>query len=95
MRKRFASRMASQTFHLIATMPAFENVELPMTILGKLSKKVSHPRHRLGSPHPHLHRDWARPTHIYTRTRLTLPASAPGTPVVPMAVSTAYLSTVL
>ena len=26
-----------QTFNLIATMSAFENVELPMTILGKLS----------------------------------------------------------
>ena len=45
MRKRFASRMASQTFNLIATMSAFENVELPMTILGKLSKNVSHPPH--------------------------------------------------
>jgi len=28
-----------QTFNLLATMSAFENVELPMTILGKLSKK--------------------------------------------------------
>ena len=27
-----------QTFNLLATMSAFENVELPMTILGKLSK---------------------------------------------------------
>jgi len=26
-----------QTFNLIATMSAYENVELPMTILGKLS----------------------------------------------------------
>ncbi len=30
-----------------------------------------------GSPHPHLHRDWAHPAHIYTGTRLTLPTSAP------------------
>ncbi|KAI9137020.1 abc transporter [Paraphysoderma sedebokerense] len=28
-----------QTFNLLATMSAFENVELPMTIRGKLSKK--------------------------------------------------------
>lgn len=28
-----------QTFNLIATMSAFENVELPMTLLGKLTKK--------------------------------------------------------
>lgn len=28
-----------QTFNLLATMSAFENVELPMTILGKLSDK--------------------------------------------------------
>jgi putative ABC transport system ATP-binding protein len=28
-----------QTFNLLATMSAFENVELPMTILGKLSPK--------------------------------------------------------
>lgn len=28
-----------QTFNLLATMSAFENVELPMTILGKLSAK--------------------------------------------------------
>uniref|UniRef100_A0A7S4LCH7 ABC transporter domain-containing protein n=1 Tax=Eutreptiella gymnastica TaxID=73025 RepID=A0A7S4LCH7_9EUGL len=28
-----------QTFNLIATMSAFENVELPMTLLGKLSEK--------------------------------------------------------
>jgi len=28
-----------QTFNLLATMSAFENVELPMTILGKMSKK--------------------------------------------------------
>lgn len=28
-----------QTFNLIATMSAFENVELPMTLLGKLSPK--------------------------------------------------------
>ncbi|EFC43329.1 abc transporter [Naegleria gruberi] len=28
-----------QTFNLIATMSAFENVELPMTLLGKLNKK--------------------------------------------------------
>jgi len=28
-----------QTFNLIATMSAFENVELPMLILGKLSPK--------------------------------------------------------
>lgn len=27
-----------QTFNLLATMSAFENVELPMTILGKLKK---------------------------------------------------------
>jgi hypothetical protein len=43
MRKRFASRIATQTFNVIATMSAFENVELPMTILGKLAKKVSPP----------------------------------------------------
>ncbi len=45
MRKRFASRMASEMFNLFNLMSAFENVELPMTILGKLSKKVSHPPH--------------------------------------------------
>lgn len=28
-----------QTFNLLATMSAFENVELPMTILGQLSRK--------------------------------------------------------
>lgn len=28
-----------QTFNLLATMSAYENVELPMTILGKLSSK--------------------------------------------------------
>jgi putative ABC transport system ATP-binding protein len=28
-----------QTFNLLATMSAFENVELPMTILGKLNRK--------------------------------------------------------
>jgi putative ABC transport system ATP-binding protein len=28
-----------QTFNLLATMSAFENVELPMTVLGKLGKK--------------------------------------------------------
>jgi len=28
-----------QTFNLLATMSAFENVELPMTILGKLNNK--------------------------------------------------------
>lgn len=28
-----------QTFNLLATMSAFENVELPMTLLGKLGKK--------------------------------------------------------
>jgi len=28
-----------QTFNLLATMSAFENVELPMTILGKLSRQ--------------------------------------------------------
>ena len=28
-----------QTFNLLATMSAYENVELPMTILGKLNKK--------------------------------------------------------
>lgn len=29
-----------QTFNLIATMSAYENVELPMTVLGKLSNKA-------------------------------------------------------
>jgi hypothetical protein len=38
----------------------------------------------LGSPRPHLHQDWARPT-----------TSALGPPAVPVAVSTADLSTVL
>ena len=28
-----------QTFNLLATLSAFENVELPMTVLGKLSKE--------------------------------------------------------
>jgi len=28
-----------QTFNLLATMTAFENVELPMTVMGKLNKK--------------------------------------------------------
>lgn len=28
-----------QTFNLLATMSAYENVELPMTILGKLNAK--------------------------------------------------------
>lgn len=28
-----------QTFNLLATMSAYENIELPMTILGKLSAK--------------------------------------------------------
>jgi hypothetical protein len=32
----------------------------------------------LGSPLPHLHRDWARPCHICTRTGLTPATSAPG-----------------
>jgi len=35
-----------QTFNLIATMSAFENVELPMTILGNLSKSESKKRAR-------------------------------------------------
>jgi putative ABC transport system ATP-binding protein len=33
-----------QTFNLLATMSAFENVELPMTILGKLSKNERYKR---------------------------------------------------
>jgi ABC-type lipoprotein export system ATPase subunit len=33
-----------QTFNLLATMSAYENVELPMIILGKLSKKERHER---------------------------------------------------
>jgi len=33
-----------QTFNLLATMSAFENVELPMTILGKLKKKEQRAR---------------------------------------------------
>jgi putative ABC transport system ATP-binding protein len=33
-----------QTFNLLATMSAFENVELPMTILGKLSAKAARRR---------------------------------------------------
>jgi len=33
-----------QTFNLLATMSAFENVELPMTVLGKLSKKARQER---------------------------------------------------
>ena len=42
---------------------------------------------KVGSPHPHLHQDWAHPTHICTRTGLTThictrlgspPTSAPG-----------------
>ena len=32
----------------------------------------------LGSPPPHLHRDWARPRHICAGTGLTTPTSAPG-----------------
>jgi hypothetical protein len=32
----------------------------------------------LGSPLPHLHRDWARPSHICTGTALTPATSAPG-----------------
>jgi hypothetical protein len=32
---------------------------------------------RLGSPLPHLHRDWAHPGHIRTGTGLTPPTSAP------------------
>ena len=32
----------------------------------------------LGSPLPHLHRDWAHPSHICTGTGLTPPTSAPG-----------------
>jgi hypothetical protein len=32
----------------------------------------------LGSPRPHLHRDWARPTHICTGTGIAPPKSAPG-----------------
>lgn len=35
-----------QTFNLIATMSAYENVELPMTILGKLSPKERKKRTR-------------------------------------------------
>jgi len=35
-----------QTFNLIATMSAFENVELPMTILGRLSTKERRARTR-------------------------------------------------
>lgn len=33
-----------QTFNLLATMSAFENVELPMTILGRLSRSESRKR---------------------------------------------------
>jgi putative ABC transport system ATP-binding protein len=33
-----------QTFNLLATMSAFENVELPMIILGKMSRKASKAR---------------------------------------------------
>ena len=33
-----------QTFNLLATMSAFENVELPMKILGKLNKKERYER---------------------------------------------------
>jgi len=33
---------------------------------------------RLGSPCPHLYRDWAHPAHICTGTGLTPPTSAPG-----------------
>ena len=32
----------------------------------------------LGSPHPHLSRDWAQPGHICAGTRLTPATSAPG-----------------
>ena len=32
----------------------------------------------LGSPLPHLHRDWAQPSHACTGTGLTPPTSAPG-----------------
>jgi predicted ABC-type transport system involved in lysophospholipase L1 biosynthesis ATPase subunit len=35
-----------QTFNLLATMSAYENVELPMTILGKLSAKQCKKRTR-------------------------------------------------
>ncbi|KAA6397578.1 MAG: ABC transporter ATP-binding protein [Streblomastix strix] len=33
-----------QTFNLLATLSAFENVELPMTVLGKLTKKQTKKR---------------------------------------------------
>jgi hypothetical protein len=33
---------------------------------------------RLGSPLPHLHRDWAHPCHIFAETGLTPATSAPG-----------------
>ena len=35
---------------------------------------------RLGSPRPHLHRDWAHPAHIFATTGLTPPTSAPALP---------------
>jgi putative ABC transport system ATP-binding protein len=35
-----------QTFNLLATMSAYENVELPMTILGKHSAKQCKKRTR-------------------------------------------------
>ena len=37
-----------------------------------------HPAPGLGSPLPHLHRDWARPGHICRGTGLTHATSAPG-----------------
>ncbi len=33
---------------------------------------------RVGSPLPHLHRDWGRPSHICTGTGVAPPTSAPG-----------------
>ncbi len=47
-------------------------------VSGRTRGRLSTSAPGLGSPRPHLHRNWAHPSHICTGTGLALPTSAPG-----------------
>jgi hypothetical protein len=58
------------------TVPTTARQQLHARAGSELTLVTSAPG--LGSPLPHLHRDWARRSHICTRTGLAAPTSAPG-----------------
>jgi hypothetical protein len=58
--KKFARKLITLNYPAFLWEHGYVDEELIRPILG------ADPEARLGSPRPHLHRDWAHPGHIYT-----------------------------